>query len=468
MKVDRRDFLKLAGVSALLSALSLGSNLKAETVTRILSSVDWNRAQAAISQAVKGGDLGIIWFEAQDCAGNTTAVIQATDPSLADVLLGTTPLIGPGTIRLLFHETVMPEWGTAQVPASSYVNDPDYLAKAYSQAIEPATAIGILEEAAKGSLGGYVLVLEGSFPQEAVVPGSNIPQGSGGYYCLIGPYTCTEWLKKLMANAVAVVAVGNCASYGGLVANKVLQPPPNFQYATWSQSPTGAIGFFDDPVRGIKGAVHQDYFSPENQPFQAYLDQDKVPDFKTSKPAIAVPGCPANGNGILRTLGVLALVALGVLPPEILQRSVFLDAYARPLFIFGNTVHDQCPRAGFYAAGSFRSTPGETNAKCLFEVGCKGPISNCPWNKYGWVSGVGGPTRTGGVCIGCTMPGFTDATEPFWVPLNAPRLPPVSTTAVALGAAAVAGAVAAYAVDRKIKSDAKKAMSSVEGAKQGK
>ena len=464
MKVSRRDFLKLSGAAAILSALSLNSNLNAETVSRLLSSIDWSRAQDAVAQAVKSGDIGIVWFEAQDCAGNTTSVIQATNPSLLEVLLGSTPLIGPGTIRLIFHETIMPEWGTAHVETSSDVNNPSFLASAYAQAYPPSTAIEILEEVAKGSYGGYVLVLEGSFPQEADVPGTNIPQGSGGYYCLVGPYTCTQWLKKLLANAVAVVTVGNCASYGGLVANKVLQPPAQFNYATWSSSPTGAIGFFDDPVRGIKGAIHQDYFMPEVQPFQAYLDQNQVPDFKTSKPAFAVPGCPANGNGIVRALGVLALVALGVLPPDILQRSVFLDNYARPLFIFGNTVHDQCPRAGFYAAGSFREYPGETNAKCLFEVGCKGPISNCPWNKYGWVGGVGGPTRTGGVCIGCTMPGFTDATEPFWVPLNAPRLPPITTTAAALGAAAVLGAAAAYLADRKVKSDAKKARQQIEGS----
>lgn len=69
----------------------------------------------------------------------------------------------------------------------------------------------------------------------------------------------------------------------------------------------------------------------------------------------------------------------------------------------------------------------------------------------GWVSGIGGPTRTGGVCIGCTMPGFTDAYEPFWAPLNAPRLPAIPTLVAAVGGAAVAGLAGAYLMTRGAK-----------------
>lgn len=432
MLIKRRDFLKASALASMLASLN------------------WSALVKAAGETIRSGGIGVVWFEAQDCAGNTTAVIQATDPSLLDVLLGATPLVGPGTVRLLFHHTVMPQWGTYHIQSPSDVAEHTKLEQYLATQPPPGDAMKILEEIAEGKHGPYVLVLEGSFPQEYGISGSNI-ETKGGYYCVVGHRTCTEWAKLLFKNAAAVVAVGNCAAYGGVVANKVLEPPPNFKFPTWSPSPTGAIGMFDDPIRGVKGMIHQPYFQPEVEPFRKYIDEGGVPDFKTIKPAVAVPGCPANGNGILRTLALLVLVAGGVLKPDVLERRAFLDEYARPRFIFDQTVHEQCPRAGSYAAGDLRPYAGAGDYKCLFGVGCKGPISNCPWNKVGWVSGIGGPTRTGGVCIGCTMPGFTDAYEPFWAPLNAPRLPAIPTLVAAVGGAAVAGLAGAYLMTRGAK-----------------
>jgi hydrogenase small subunit len=426
-KLSRRDFIKLGATAGLLASLN------------------WSALVKAFGDAVRDGQINLVWFEAQDCAGNTTSIIQATDPSLTDVLLGTTPLVGPGTVRLIFHETVMPQWGAVEVQTPSQAEQQPSI---WQTSPPPGTAVKILEDLAAGKYGPYVLILEGSFPQDY--------QGgmfeSNGFYCAIGPYTCTEWLKKLLTNALAVVAVGNCASYGGIPANKILEPPPMFstvQPLTWNpNNVTGAIGFFDDPVKGIKGAIHQDYFQPEVEPFRKYIDEGGVPDFATIKPAVAVPGCPANGNGMLRTIALMALVALGVLPASVLDRKSFLDEYARPLFIFQNTVHEQCPRAAWYAAGVYREYPGQPNAACLYSVGCKGPWSHCPWNKVGWVAGVGGPTRTGGVCIGCTQPGFTDHFEPFYEPMNFTPVGRSAAADVALGVGIggiVAGAIAAAA-----------------------
>ncbi|MEZ0247803.1 MAG: hyaluronate lyase, partial [Thermoproteus sp.] len=281
VRVSRREFLKASSLAATLSALN------------------WPALVKAAGEAIKDGAINVVWFEAQDCAGNTTAVIQATDPSLLDVLLGTTPLVGPGTVRLIFHETVMPQWGTYHVKEAADVANEKVLEEYVASQPPISDAMKILEEIAEGKYGPYVLVLEGSFPQEYGIEGSNI-KTPGGYYCVVGHKTCTAWLKSLLKNALAVVAVGNCAAYGGIPANKVLEPPPGFNYATWSQSPTGAIGFFDDPLRGIKGVIHQPYFQPEVEPFRKYIDEGGVPDLKTMKPAVAVPGCPANGNGIMR------------------------------------------------------------------------------------------------------------------------------------------------------------------------
>jgi len=436
IKLTRRDFLK---ASALATAL----------VT-----LDWDRVVKAFADSVHRGDIGIVWLETQDCTGDTISIVQATNPSLLDVLLGTTPLVGPGTVRLIFHETVMPEWGATHVTSSKEIEQPTLYT---TEEFYTGTAVKILNDVAQGVYGKYVLVLEGSLPVEYGIQGSNITtEAEGGFYCKIGPYTCTEWFKKLLNNAVAVIGVGNCASYGGIPANKVLEPPPNFTSPGngWSPSPTGAIGLFDDPYRGITGAIHQDYFMPEIQPFRNYFDKDVPPDFETSKPIVAVPGCPAGPNGIMRTLALVALAALEVLPKDILQRSKFLDEYGRPLFIFQNTTHEQCPRAAYYAAGDFRPYPGANDVKCLFAIGCKGPVAHCPWNKIGWVAGAGGPVRQGGVCIACTNPGFTDAYEPFYV-----KLPYVGWSAKELAEAAsvigaatvIAGAIAGawYAARKK-------------------
>ncbi len=300
------------------------------------------------------------------------------------------------------------------------------------------SALNILRKAAAGKLDPFVLVLEGSVPPDTKAGG---PPHSD-LLCFIGEengkeVTCMEWLRRLLPRAAAVVTVGNCASYGGVVANKVLEAPPGFndheyyKKMGFSPSPTGGVGFFPDKVRGFKGLVD---LLEEAAPFRNFVYGKCTParpGEANCRPAVAVPGCPANGNAQLRVLANLVLWVKGVLPlPE-------LDEYWRPKFIYGPTVHEQCPRAGSYAAGDFREYPGESDYKCLFAVGCKGPVSNCPWNKVGWVNGVGGPTRTGGVCIGCTEPGFTDYFEPFYE-----KLPYVGASTEQLKNAAITGAAA--------------------------
>ncbi|MCE4619278.1 MAG: hyaluronate lyase [Desulfurococcales archaeon] len=407
-RLTRREFIKLTGLTGLLLA------------------VDWKQAIRAMAETVRSGDVNIIWFEAQDCAGNTTALIQATDPDLLDILGGSAHLTGPGNVKLLFHETVMAEWGES--------------------------ALEILRKAEAGEYDPYVLVLEGSVPPDEKM---GAPPYSD-YLCYIGeengkPVSCMEWMRRLVKRAVAVVTVGNCASYGGVVANRVLTPPPGFRDHEYyknqgfSPSPTGGIGFFPDPIRGFKGLID---VLPEAEPFKRFAYDKCKPQGAgdpSCRPAIAVPGCPANGNAQLRVLANLVLWAKGLVDlPE-------LDEYWRPKFIFGPTVHEQCPRAGSYAAGDFRETPGEPDDKCLFAVGCKGPISNCPWNKVGWVNGVGGPTRTGGVCIGCTMPGFTDSFEGFYKPLNAVQKVRTRELASGLAIAGAAGAALAFLAERSLR-----------------
>ncbi len=423
--LTRREFLKLAGVSALLASL------------------DWEKIVRAAVEEVRRGGINIVWFEAQDCAGETTALLEATRPDLVSLLTGAVGPIGKGGIRVVFHETIMLSWGEetpeyvkrllemSREELAEYISklppdDPlrtqleSLLELGYTPGILLASPMDILRMAEEGKLDPYVLVLEGSIPVDERAGG---PPGSD-YYCFIGfengkPVTCLEWVRRLLKRAVAVVAMGNCASYGGVAADTVLEKElmkelgfsgfEEWSRRGWSRSPTGAVGFFPDKRRGHKGLVD---LLPEAEPFRRFVYGECTLEpgeaREDCRPAIAVPGCPANGDAQVLVLANIVLWYRGLLPlPE-------LDEHWRPTLIYGHTVHDTCPRFPWYMAGVYRRYPGEPSPRCLYEVGCKGPITHCPWNRVGWVNGVGGPVRTGAPCIGCTEPGFTDAFEPFY------------------------------------------------------
>jgi hydrogenase small subunit len=104
-----------------------------------------------------------------------------------------------------------------------------------------------------------------------------------------------------------------------------------------------------------------------------------------------------------------------------------LDDRLRPTWLFGATVHEGCDRAGYYEQADFATAYGEPT--CIVKKGCWGPVVQCNVGKRGWMGGVGGCANVGGICIGCTMPGFPDKFMPF---MNMPPGGHLSTTAVVL------------------------------------
>ena len=54
---------------------------------------------------------------------------------------------------------------------------------------------------------------------------------------------------------------------------------------------------------------------------------------------------------------------------------------------------------------------------------------NCNVTKRGWMAGIGGCPNVGGICIGCTMPGFPDKFMPF---MDEPPGAQLSSTAVGI------------------------------------
>ncbi len=122
----------------------------------------------------------------------------------------------------------------------------------------------------------------------------------------------------------------------------------------------------------------------------------------------------------METLLYLVYQAAGLAP------MIPLDEELRPTWLFGKTVHEGCDRGSYYEQADFATEYG--SPKCLVKLGCWGPVVNCNVPKRGWMAGIGGCPNVGGICIGCTMPGFPDKFQPF---MDEPTGAKVSTNAIA-------------------------------------
>jgi len=179
-------------------------------------------------------------------------------------------------------------------------------------------------------------------------------------YGKIGGRTFLEIAKDVCPKAAAVIAVGTCAAYGGIQA---AAPNPG----------------------GYKGVGDALGIQPVN-----------------------IPGCPYNPVNLVGT--IVNFLLLGKLPA--------LDDIGRPLFAYGKTIHDQCPRRAHYENDEFVTQFGSKEAAmgyCLYHMGCKGPdtYNNCPVAKFN--DGTNWPVEAGHPCIGCSEPGFWDKMTPFFV-----------------------------------------------------
>ena len=173
-------------------------------------------------------------------------------------------------------------------------------------------------------------------------------------------------MKRLAPGAAASIAIGTCATWGGIPSSV--------------GNPTGAMSLMD--------FLGEDYRS-------AY-----------GLPVVNIPGCAPVGDNFTETVAAVLMFLQGMGPiPE-------FDALGRPAWLFTETVHHGCTRAGFYEEGVFAEEYGE--ASCLVDIGCWGPVVNCNIVKRGAINHVGGCMEAGGVCIGCTMPGFPDKFSPFY------------------------------------------------------
>jgi hydrogenase small subunit len=282
----------------------------------------------------------ILWLNSGlGCDGDSVALTGAMQPSIEDIVMGTLP----GLPRVAVHWLLI-----------DYQVGDEFMQWFW--------------KADRGEIDPFVLVVEGSIPNEEIK--------REGYWAAMGnrvegggrdvqPMTTSEWLDRLAAKAWSVLAVGTCATYGGIHA--------------MAGNPTGAMG--------VPDFLGWDYRS------------------KAGNPIVCVPGCPIQPDNLSETILYLLYQAAGQAP------TIPLDEALRPTWLFGATVHEGCDRAGYYEQGDFATDYG--SHKCIVKLGCWGPVVKCNVPKRGWMGGVGGCPNVGGICIGCTMPGFPDKFMPF-------------------------------------------------------
>jgi NiFe hydrogenase small subunit HydA len=311
MRVSRREFFKAAAAAVATGAVS--PSVLAD-LGKILVNDDGPR---------------VVWLQGAGCDGCAISFLNSVNFATVDDLL-------VNTIDLEYQSNLMAAAGDIAVSVAQSAN------------AEP----------------GYVLVIEGA-----------IPVGAQGRYCMLWPgMSMHQALLDFAPNAAYIIALGACASFGGLSHG---DPNP-----TEARSVGDLLG--DDPR------------------------------------LINLPGCPAHPDWLVGTLTYL--ITTGHAPP--------LDTDHRPLEYYGRRIHDDCPNRAEYC-GSIRFAGELGEAGCMEFLGCKGKktYSDCPvrkWNSSGpgrsgvnWCIGAKSP------CLGCVEPIFPEGMSPFYVYSPTPDTPVV-------------------------------------------
>lgn len=196
----------------------------------------------------------VVWLTAGSCEGCTMSMLGATAPSLEEFLSGALTHIP--SVRMI-HPMLALDAGDA------------YIAQIESVLAEPDTP--------------YLLVVEGALTDPA--------RAGRGLFSRIGPATPEQWVVRLAPTAAAVVAIGTCATAGGIPAA--------------AGSPTGAGSLsrlLGEKFRSASGL-----------------------------PIVNVPGCAPQGDAFIEVLSFVLLHLDGRVPLD-------LDSDGRPRWLYDETV----------------------------------------------------------------------------------------------------------------------------------
>jgi len=334
--VSRRSFMKFCATTASMMALP------PSMIPLVANALE------------KAKRPSVIWLSFQECTGCTESLTRAHTSTVESLIFD--------SISLDYHHTL--------------------------QAASGAAAEAAREAAMEENHGNYLLVVDGS-----------IPLDNPGYSTIAG-ISNLDMLKESAKGAAAIIAVGTCATYGGIPHAK-----PN---------PTGAVS---------------------------------VNEIIKDKPIINVPGCPP-----------IPVVITGVLAHYLTFGSIpELDHIGRPKVFYGQSIHDRCYRRPFYDKGQFAETFDDEGAKkgwCLYKLGCKGPTTYNACATTKWNNGTSFPIESGHPCIGCSEPDFWDGGG-FYKALSLPT-EDLSKTAVYTAAGAAVAGVAISALNRAKKNTSNK------------
>lgn len=226
--------------------------------------------------------------------------------------------------------------------------------------------IKVLEDVGEQKQGEFLLIVDGV-----------VSTADRGIFCTVGErgeerIPVRQWVVDLGKKALAVMALGTCSCFGGIPGAR---PNPS----------------------GVKKLM--DIYKGEG----------------VETPLVNVPGCPPHPDWFVGT--VAKLLTAGLPKPE------DLDDWLRPKEFYGLLIHENCQRRAYFDEGKFAKRFGEPG--CLYELGCKGPITyaDCPLRQ--WNNGVNWCIRAGMGCQGCTQPEFPDFLGSFYEKLTDVDVPKI-------------------------------------------
>jgi len=274
----------------------------------------------------------LYWLQCGGCGGDTWSFFNAESPNIVEVL-------NFFDIELLWHPSI----SVNRLKNQQEINE------------------GLLA----GEMPLDILCVEGS-----ILRG---PGGTGMYDEIFGKPK-KDLVASLAKRARYIVAVGTCASFGGIGVNTEIEA-------------TG-LQFIKTEKGGFLGK-----------------------EFKSGGglPVINLPGCPCHCDILAGTLAVLVAGT----PLEI-------GEYNTPLEWYSMMVHQGCTRNEYHEYRVEDRKFGEKGCM-FFHLGCHGPLVHGPCNKLLW-SKRSSKTRVGVPCFGCTRPDFPQH-YPFFETRNIEGIP---------------------------------------------
>lgn len=247
----------------------------------------------------------VVWLHGSSCSGCSCSFLNIEDVSVVDILTKFT--------NLIYHPDV-------SLATGHHVVD-------------------LLDKTAKDLKGNYLFVAEGSIPVK-------MPHA-----CLMADRPMMDWMEQMAGNAIASVAAGTCAAFGGVT--------------TMEGMVTGSMSLSS---------------------FVKYKN--------LNKPVINLPNCPMKPEHLVYV--IFHYAKFKTIPK--------LDSQGRPIRFFAQTVHERCMYYSEFQEKNFATKIGENG--CMLKLGCQGPVTKNDCMVMGHNNNTNTCIKAGHPCIGCASEHF--------------------------------------------------------------